>query len=53
MEVGYLQGSTKTINDDHWTDHYNVNPRFKRTDVQVKTKKIEDHTEEEGTKYNS
>ena len=20
VEVGYLQGSTKTINDDHWTD---------------------------------
>ena len=37
VEVGYLQGSTKTINNDHWTDHYNVHPRFKRTDVQLKT----------------
>ena len=53
VEAEYLQGSTKTINDDHWTDHYNVYLQFKRTDVQVKTKKIEDLTEEEGTKYNS
>ena len=53
MEAGYLQGSTKTINDDHWTYHFNVHPRFKRTDVQVKTQKIEDPTEEKGAKYNS
>ena len=53
VEARYLQGSAKMINDDHWTDHFNVHPRFKRTDVQVKTKKIEDPTEEEGAKYNS
>ena len=53
VEAGYIQGSTKTLNDGHWTDHFNVHPRLKNIDVQVKTKKIEDPTEEEGTKYNS
>ena len=45
VEAGYLQGSTKTINDDHWTDHFNVYSQFKRSDVQVKTKTIKDPTE--------
>ena len=53
MEAEYLQGATKELNDDHWTDHFNVHPRLNRTDVQVKTKKIEDPTEEERTKCNS
>ena len=53
MGVEYLQGSTKTLNDEHWTDHFNVHLRLKRMDDQVKTKKIEDPTEEEGAKYNS
>ena len=53
VEAGFLQGATKTLNDDYWIDHYNVHPQFKTTDVQAKTKKIEDFTEEEGTKCNS
>ena len=50
VEAGYLQGSTKTLNDSHWTDHFNVHPHLKKMEVQVKTKKIEDPTEEEGAK---
>ena len=29
MEAGYLQESTKTINNEHWTDQFNVRPRLK------------------------
>ena len=53
VEAGYLQGSTNRINDHHWTDHCNLYPHFKRTDVQVKTKKVEDPAEEGGAKYKS
>ena len=53
LEARYLQGFTKTLNDRHWTDHYNVHPRLKKMDVQVKTKSIQDPIEEEGAKYNS
>ena len=53
VQADYLQGSTKTLNDEYWSDHYNIHLRLRKMDVQVKTKKIEDPTEEEGTKYNS
>ena len=52
VEAGYLQGSSKMLDDIHWTDHYNAHPCLKKIDVQVKTKKIQNPTEEEG-KYNS
>ena len=51
VEASYLVGSSKTFDDIHWTDHYITHPRLKNMDVQVKSKNIDDPTEEEG-KYN-
>ena len=44
--AGYLVGSSKTLDDIHWTDHYNSHPRLLKMDVQVKTQNIEDLTGE-------
>ena len=44
--AGYLVGSTKTLDDIHWTDHFNYHPRLLKMDVQVKTQNIEDPTGE-------
>ena len=40
VEAGYLVGSIKTMNDIHWSDHYNSHPRLLRIDVQVKTHNV-------------
>ena len=40
--AGYLNGSTKTLNVDHWTEHYNCLPRLRNMDIKVKNLNIED-----------
>ena len=52
VEAGYLQSSSKMLDNIHWTDHYNFRPRLKKMDVQVNPKKIQDPIEEEGGKHN-
>ena len=44
VEAGYLLGSSKTMDDIHWSDHYNNHPRLHRMDVQVTTHTILDPT---------
>ena len=53
--AGYLQGSTKTLNEEHWTEHLNVLPRLRNLDVEVQIRNIEDptsDTQEPGYKMN-
>mmetsp|Transcript_13319 Transcript_13319/g.13137 ORF Transcript_13319/g.13137 Transcript_13319/m.13137 type:complete len:119 (-) Transcript_13319:1059-1415(-) len=40
--AGYLNGSNKTLNVDHWTKHYNCLPRLRNMDIEVKNLNIED-----------
>ena len=40
--AGYLGGSTKTLDVQYWTKHYNVHPRLLNVDVEVKMVNIED-----------
>ena len=42
--AGYLQGSTKTFNKEHWTEHLNVLPRLRNLDVEVQIRNIDDPT---------
>ena len=42
--AGYLQGSTKTLNKEHWTNFLNVLPRLKHLDVKVQIRNIKDQT---------
>ena len=42
--AGYLVGSTKTLDNINWTDHYNCHPRLLNMDILVKTQNIEDPT---------
>jgi len=44
--AGYLQGSTKTLNEEHWIEHYNVLPRLRNLDVKVQIRNIDDPTGE-------
>ena len=44
--AGYLVGSSKTLDNIHWTNHYDCHPRLLKMDVQVKTRNIEDPTGE-------
>ena len=53
--AGYLQGSTKTLNEEHWTEHLNWLPCLKNLDVEVQIRNIEDptsDTQEPGYKMN-
>ena len=47
VDFGYIVGSSKTFDNIHWTNHYNTHPRLNKMDVQVKSKNINDPTEEE------
>ena len=40
--ASYLGGSIKTLDVQHWTEHYNVDPRLLNVDVEVKMMNIED-----------
>ena len=42
--AGYLQESTETSNEEHWTEHLNVLPRLQNLDVEVQIRNIEDPT---------
>ena len=42
VTADYLLGSSKTMDDIYWSDHYNNHPRLLRMDVQVKTQHISD-----------
>ena len=44
--AGYLNGSTKTMDVIHWTEHYNCLPRLRSMDIEVKMLNIEDPTGE-------
>mmetsp|Transcript_5978 Transcript_5978/g.6707 ORF Transcript_5978/g.6707 Transcript_5978/m.6707 type:complete len:227 (+) Transcript_5978:663-1343(+) len=44
--AGYLQGSTKTLNEEYWTEHLNVLPRLLNLDVEVQIHNIDDLTGE-------
>ena len=35
VAAGYLQGSTKTMNEAHWTQHLNALPRLDKLDVEI------------------
>ena len=53
--AGFLQGSTKTLNEEYWTEHLNFLPRLKHLDVEVQIRNIEDPTsdsQEPGYKMN-
>ena len=53
--AGYLQGSNKTLNGEHWTEHLNWLPCLKNLDVEVQIRNIEDPTsdsQEPGYKMN-
>ena len=52
VEAGYLVGSSKTLDNIHWTDHYNSYQRLLKIDVQVKTHNIEDPTGEKWSTRN-
>ena len=40
--AGNFQGSTKTLNEEHWTMLLNFEPRLKNLDVEVQIRNIED-----------
>ena len=40
--AGYLQGSTKTLNEEYWTKHLNFLPRLHNLDVKVLIRNIND-----------
>ena len=42
VKAGYLLGSRKTINDNHWWQHYNNYPKLNNMDVEVKPHSIKD-----------
>ena len=42
--AGYLNGYTKTMDPDHWTDHFNTLPRLKNLDIEVQILNIPDPT---------
>ena len=42
VAAGYLQGSTKIINKEHWTDHLIFLPRLNKLDVEVVIWNIDD-----------
>ena len=42
VTAGYLFGSRKTMDDIHWSDHYNNYPRLLNMDLQVKTQNVPD-----------
>ena len=42
--ASYLQGSTKTLNEEHWTEHLNMLPRLRNLDVKVQIRNINDPT---------
>ena len=42
--AGYLQGSTNTLNEEHWTEHINVLPHLRNLDVEVQIRDIDDPT---------
>ena len=44
--TGYLNGSTKTMDVNHWTEHYNCLPCLHNIDIEVKMLNIEDPTGE-------
>ena len=44
--AGYLQGSTKTLNEEHWTEHLNVLPCLLNLDAEVQIRNIDDPTGE-------
>ena len=44
--AGYLNGSIKTMDDNHWTEHYNCLPRPHNMDIEVKMLNIKDPTGE-------
>ena len=46
VTAGYLLGSRKTMDDIHWSTHYNVHPRLLKMDVQVKTQNVPDPSRE-------
>ena len=53
--AGYLQGSPKTLNEEHWTEHLNWLPRLKNLDIEVQIRNIKDPTsdsQEPGYKMN-
>jgi len=45
VESGYLLGSRKTMDDVHWSNHFNNHQRLLNMDVQVKSHPINDHTD--------
>ena len=42
VAAGYLQGSTKSINEEHWTENLNALPRLNKLDVEVVIRNIDD-----------
>ena len=46
VTASYLLGLSKTMNDIHWTNHYNVRPRLLKIDVQVKTQNVPNPSKE-------
>ena len=46
MVAGYLNGSTKTLDVQHWTKHFNCLPRLYNMDFEVKILNIQDLTGE-------
>ena len=46
VAAGYLQGSTKSINEENWTENLNALPRLNKLDVEVVVRNIYDPTED-------
>ena len=44
VEVGYLLGSRKTMNDCHWDKLFNNHPNLNKMDVKVSSHSIKDLT---------
>ena len=44
VEAEYLLGSSKTMDDTHWSNHFNNHPRLLKMNVQVKSHSINDYT---------
>ena len=47
----YLNGSTKTLDPEHWTDHFNTLPRLKNMDIEVQILNIPDPTADDPQQY--
>ena len=47
VAAGYFNGSTKTLNKEHWTENLNALPRLAKLDVEVFIQNIHDPTEDD------